>query len=75
MEQHHYLGYAHPVGEHVKYMVWGQGRPIACLAWSSSPLGNRDRFIGWSAEARRNLRFLACNARSCTGETRCSIGR
>jgi hypothetical protein len=66
MEQHHYLGYAQPVGEHLKYVVWAQGRPIACLAWSSAPrhLGSRDRFIGWSAEARRrNLRFLAYNTR------------
>ena len=66
MEQHHYLGYEQPVGEHLKYVVWSQGRPIACLAWSSAPrhLGSRDRFIGWSAEARRrNLRFLAYNTR------------
>ncbi|MGD0263305.1 MAG: Druantia anti-phage system protein DruA [Verrucomicrobiota bacterium] len=37
-----------------------------CLAWSSAPrhLGARDRFIGWSAEARRrNIRFLAYNPR------------
>jgi len=37
-----------------------------CLAWSSAPrhLGARDRFIGWSAQARRrNLRFLAYNPR------------
>jgi hypothetical protein len=66
MEHHHYLGYEHPVGEHLKYVVWGQGRPIACLAWSSAPrhLGSRDRFIGWSAEARRrNVRLLAYNTR------------
>ena len=66
MEQYHYLGYEQPVGEHLKYVVWAQGRPIACLAWSSAPrhLGSRDRFIGWSAEARRwNLRFLAYNTR------------
>jgi len=66
MEQHHYLGYEQPVGEHLKYVVWAHGRPIACLAWSSAPrhLGSRDRFIGWSAEARRcNLRFLAYNTR------------
>jgi hypothetical protein len=66
MEQHHYLGYEQPVGEHLKYVVWAQGRPIACLAWSSAPrhLGSRDRFIGWSAEARRrNVRFLAYNTR------------
>ena len=35
MEQHHYLGYEQPVGEHLKYLVWAQGRPIACLAWRS----------------------------------------
>ena len=66
MEQYHYLGYEQPVGEHLKYLVWAQGRPIACLAWSSAPrhLGSRDRFIGWSGEARRrNIRFLAYNTR------------
>jgi hypothetical protein len=66
MEQHHYLGYKQPVGEHLKYLVWAQGRPIACMAWSSAPrhLGSRDRYIGWSAEARRrNIRFIAYNTR------------
>ena len=66
MEQHHYLAYEQPVGEHLKYLAWAQGRPIACLAWSSAPrhLGSRDRYIGWSAEARRrNIRFIAYNTR------------
>ena len=66
MEQHHYLQYEQPVGEHLKYLAWAQGRPIACLAWSSAPrhLGSRDRYIGWSAEARRrNIRFIAYNTR------------
>jgi hypothetical protein len=66
MEEHHYLGYEQPVGEHLKYLVWALGRPIACLAWSSAPrhLGSRDRYIGWSAEARRrNIRFVAYNTR------------
>jgi hypothetical protein len=66
MEQHHYLAYEQPVGEHLKFLVWAQRRPIACLAWSSAPrhLGSRDRYIGWSAEARRrNIRFLAYNTR------------
>ena len=70
MEEHHYLGYEQPVGEHLKYLVWAgrpsDRRPIACLAWSSSPrhLGSRDRYIGWSADARRrNIRFLAYNTR------------
>ena len=66
LEHHHYLGYEQPVGEHLKYLVWAQGRPIACLAWSSAPrhLGSRDRYIGWSQEARkRNIRFIAYNTR------------
>ena len=66
MESHHYLGYEQPVGEHLKYLVWAQARPIACLAWSSAPrhLGSRDRFIGWSGEARRrNIRLIAYNTR------------
>src|SRR5712691_5574585 len=66
MEEHHYLGYEQPVGEHLKYLVWAQGRPVACLAWSSAPrhLGSRDRYIGWSAEARRrNIRLIAYNTR------------
>ena len=66
LDRYHYLGYAHPVGEHLKYLVYALGRPIACLAWSSAPrhLGPRDRFIGWSSEARRkNIRFLAYNTR------------
>jgi hypothetical protein len=66
MEHHHYLSYEQPVGEHLKYLVWAQERPIACMAWSSAPrhLGSRDRYIGWSAEARRrNIRFIAYNTR------------
>jgi hypothetical protein len=66
VEHHHYLGYEQPVGEHLKYLVFAHGRPIACMAWSSAPrhIASRDRFIGWSAdERRRNLRFLAYNTR------------
>jgi len=66
IEQCHPLRYVQPVGEHLKYSVYAAGRLIACLAWSSAPrhLGARDRYIGWSAEARRrNIRFLAYNPR------------
>jgi len=66
LQQHHYLGYAQPVGEHLKYLVYARGRPIACVAWSSAPrhLGSRDRFIGWEAKARlANIRLLAYNTR------------
>jgi hypothetical protein len=66
IEAHHYLGYAHPVGEHLKFMVHTGETPVACFSWSSAPrhLGPRDRFIGWSIEARRqNIRFVAYNPR------------
>jgi hypothetical protein len=66
IEKYHYLQYTQPVGEHLKYLVYARGRPVACLAWCSAPrhLGPRDRFIGWSPEARRrNIRFLAYNTR------------
>jgi hypothetical protein len=58
VEEHHYLGYEQPVGEHMKYLVSAQGRPVACLAWSSAPrhLGSRDRYMGWSAEAATDRR-------------------
>ena len=66
MEQHHYLGYEQPVGEHLKYIVWAHDRPVACLAWSSAPrhLASRDQYIGWDAAARRSrIRFIAYNTR------------
>ena len=66
IEHHHYLGYEQPVGEHLKYLVWAQGRPVACMAWSSAPrhLGSRDRYIGWSMDARkRNIGLIAYNTR------------
>ncbi len=66
IEAHHYLGYTQPVGEHLKFVVRAGSRPLACLALSSAPrhLGPRDRYIGWSACARRaNIRYLAYNSR------------
>ena len=66
LEQHHYLGYQRPVGEHLKYLVKAGGQAIACLAWSSAPrhLKLRDRYLGWSEEAReRNVHLLAYNTR------------
>ena len=64
--QYHYLGYCQPVGEHLKYVIYCKDRPIACLAFSSAPrhIGCRDRFIGWSAQVRRNnIDLIAYNTR------------
>ena len=58
--------WAQPVGEHLKYLVYAQGRPVACVAWSSAPrhLGSRDRFIGWDKQARLvNIGLVAYNTR------------
>jgi hypothetical protein len=66
LQEHHYLAYTQPVGEHLKYLIYAGGRPIACVAWCSAPrhLGSRDRFIGWGPQARlRNIRLLAYNTR------------
>jgi hypothetical protein len=64
--QYHYLGYVQPVGEHLKYLAFIDGRPVACLTWCSVArhIGCRDRFIGWSAQERMsNLHLLAYNTR------------
>ncbi len=66
IDQYHYLGYSRPVGEHLKYLVFSNDRPIACLAFSSAAyyLGCRDSFIGWSPDARKkNIHFLVYNTR------------
>lgn len=66
IDAHHYLGYRPPVGEHLKFLLYARGRVVACFAWSSTAakLGPRDRFIGWSAGARRrNLHLVAYNTR------------
>src|ERR1019366_6392318 len=66
LQAHHYLGYAQPVGEHLKFLVYAGSRPVALFAWSSAPrhLGPRDRFLGWSPEVRsRNIAGIAYNTR------------
>ena len=66
IDQYHYLGYVQPVGEHLKYLVLTQQRPVACLLFSSAPrhIGCRDRFIGWPPQVRRqNIHLLAYQSR------------
>jgi hypothetical protein len=66
LESYHYLGYRQPVGEQLKFVVSCERGPVALFAWSSAArhLGPRDRYLGWSIEARRqNIRFLAYNTR------------
>ena len=66
ISQYHYLDYCHPVGEHLKYIIYSQQRPVACFSWSSPPrhIGSRDKFIGWPPDVRmKNLRYIAYNSR------------
>jgi hypothetical protein len=79
IEQHHYLGYTQPVGEHLKYLVTAKGRPIACFCWSSAPrhLGPRDKYIlndplisAQCAEALAALPAPAITRRACRSRLR-----
>jgi hypothetical protein len=66
IEEHHYLGYRRPVGEHLEYLAMSQGQPVACLGWSSAPrhIGCRDRYVGWDQEQRKkNLCRIVINTR------------
>jgi hypothetical protein len=66
IEQYHYLGYTRPVGEHLEYMAFSQGRVLACLGFCSAPrhIGCRDRYLGWTKEQRvQNLCRVIINAR------------
>ena len=66
LQHYHYLGYTQPVGEQLKFIVYAGTRPVALFAWSSAArhLGPRDRYLGWSAQARRrNIRGIAYNTR------------
>jgi hypothetical protein len=66
IEEHHYLGYSQPVGEHLDYVAFGHGRPIACIGFSSAPrhIGARDRYVGWTkGERLANLHKIAINTR------------
>ena len=67
IERWHYLGRGPLCGAQIRYLVESSrhGR-VGALAFSAAQwrMRERDRFIGWSAEARRrNLRLLAYNPR------------
>jgi len=66
IQEHHYLGYTQPVGEHLKYIIHARGQPIAAMGWSASTpnVGHRNRFIGWTrAQSIQNIHLIAYNTR------------
>jgi hypothetical protein len=65
METHHYLGAGPLCGAQVRYLIessvygWLGGLAFSAAAWRVAP---RDRWIGWSEEARKaNLGKVVCN--------------
>lgn len=66
MQEHHYLGFEHSIGESLCYVASLDGNWVALLGWGSAALkcGVRDRWIGWErARQWRRLSFLANNVR------------
>src|ERR1019366_8253481 len=66
MQQHHYLGFEHPIGESLCYIASRGEQWVALLGWGSAALkcGVRDRWIGWERALQwRRLSLLANNVR------------
>lgn len=66
IHHYHYLGLPKLVGEHLRHIVFINGRVIACLAWASAAwkVKDRDQFIGWQEPTKRkNLHLIANNTR------------
>ena len=56
VEQYHYLGYTQPVGEHLKYMAFHEGRPLACLWPGLRPPGISRQGTGSSDGRSRSVK-------------------
>jgi len=64
--KYHYIGYFQGAGKQLKYIVYLDKRPIACIGFGVSALKVecRDKFIGWNTETRRNnLNIVVDNSR------------
>jgi hypothetical protein len=67
LSEYHYLGFKGVVGENMRYIIRDRkGRLIACILFGSSAwmVHSRDKYIGWSDEARQDkLHFTTNNMR------------
>jgi len=66
VHRYHYLGYTTPAGEHLKYVAFSAGRPVACIGWMSAPphISARDSYLGWTRKERiANLHKIVINTR------------
>ena len=79
MQQHHYLGFEHPIGESLCYIASRGEQWVALLGWGSAALkcGVRDRWIGWERALQwRRLRFprQQCALLDVAGRARAESG-
>jgi hypothetical protein len=63
------------VGEQIKYLALAQGRPLACVGFTSAPrhLGPRDRFVSFRQacmNAKRRPGSLGAPRTGCMGAQR-----
>ncbi len=64
VDRHHYLGYKHPIGSHLRYFIVDvDDRKLGCLLFSfaSRILPDRDQWIGWDIKARKKRLNLVLN--------------
>ena len=64
--KYHYISYFQGAGKQLKYIVFLDKRPIACIGFGASALKVecRDKFIGWNSTARlNNLNIVVDNSR------------
>lgn len=63
LNHYHYLGCPKLVGKYLKYLVFLDGQPVACMAWASAAfkVKSRDDYIGWSTNTRKNKLHLVVN--------------
>ncbi|MEA3421610.1 MAG: DUF4338 domain-containing protein [Acidobacteriota bacterium] len=64
--KYHYIGYFQGAGKQLKYIVFLDKRPIACIGFGASALKVecRDKFIGWNSAVRiNNLNIVVDNSR------------
>jgi hypothetical protein len=64
VDRHHYLGYKHPIGTHLRYFIMDKnGRKLGCLLFSFAVnhLPPRDEWIGWQTKAHKKHLNLVVN--------------
>jgi hypothetical protein len=66
LAEHHYLGYSHPFGAHLGYLIVSEAtqQRLGCLVFAGSAawaLAPRDEWIGWDTKTRRRLLHLVVN--------------